>query len=128
MRVLRTYKVGPSLLIMLRRKRKHLRLNTNDISGPITLQDAPDVSNSSVSQMNSSSARGISNKIPTSSLPQIIEQRTWENEQLRQELLHQQRKHAIGMYLLEEVKLAVESLQKALDHFERCNVEIESET
>jgi hypothetical protein len=37
--------------------------------------------------------------MPTPSLSQIIEQRTWENGQLRQELAYQQRKHEASMLL-----------------------------
>jgi hypothetical protein len=64
-------------------------------------------------------------KMPTPSLSQLIEQRTWENGQLRQELAYQQRKHSASMYLLEEVRLVVASLQQALDNFQRLNAEPE---
>jgi hypothetical protein len=53
-------------------------------------------------------------KLPATSLSQMIEQRTWENEQLRKELIYQPKKHGVSMYLLDEVRLVVESLQKAL--------------
>jgi len=67
------------------------------------------------------------NKLPANSLSQMIEQRTWENEQLRKELIYQQKKHGISMYLLDEVRIVVESLQKALENFQQCNTEIENE-
>ena len=57
----------------------------------------------------------------------MIEQRTWENEQLRKELVYQRRKHGASVYLLEEVKLAVESLQKALVNFQQCHEDIEND-
>jgi hypothetical protein len=64
-------------------------------------------------------------KIPAPRLSQMIEQRTWENGQLRQELAYHQRKHAASMYLLEEVRVVAESLQQALANFQRLNEETE---
>ena len=61
-------------------------------------------------------------KTPTS-LSFIMEQKTWENAQLRNELKYHQRKHGASMYLLQEVKLVVESLQKALVNFQKLNTE-----
>ena len=69
----------------------------------------------------------VAKKISTPNISQMIERRTCENEQLRKELNYQQKKHGMSMYLLEEVKLVVESLQKALENFQQCNVEIENE-
>ena len=66
-------------------------------------------------------------KWPTPSLTQIIEQKTWENGQLRQELAYQQRKHGASMYLLGEVRLVVESLQHALHNFQKLNTESEDD-
>ena len=66
-------------------------------------------------------------KITSPNLSQMIEQRTWENDQLRKELIYQQRKHGISVYLLEEVRLVVDSLQKALQNFQQQNNEIENE-
>jgi hypothetical protein len=41
----------------------------------------------------------------------IIEQHiTWENEQLKHELKYQRRKHSPSIYLLEEVRLVVNTL------------------
>jgi hypothetical protein len=65
--------------------------------------------------------------MPTPSLSKIIEQRTWENGQLRQELAHHQRKYGASLYLLEEVKRAVDSLQQALINFQRLNTELGDE-
>lgn len=65
--------------------------------------------------------------MPTPSLPKIIEQRTWENGQLRQELAYQQRKNRASIYLLEEVKQVVESLQQALVDFQKLNRVVEEE-
>ena len=66
-------------------------------------------------------------KLPTPSLSQIIEQRTWENGRLRQELAYQQKKYGASMYLLEEVKLVVASLQQALVNFQTLSTEFEDE-
>jgi hypothetical protein len=66
-------------------------------------------------------------KMPTPSLSQMIEQRTWENGQLRQELAYRQRKHGASMYLLEEVRLVVESLQQALLTFQKLNTDLEGD-
>ena len=67
-------------------------------------------------------------RMPSPNLSQMVEQRTWENGQLRQELMYQQRKHGASMYFLEEVRLAVESLQQALVNFEKLDTEIENES
>ena len=67
-------------------------------------------------------------RMPSPSLSQMVERRTSENGQLMQELMYQQRKHGTSMYFLEEVKLAVESLQQALMHFQKLNTEIENES
>ena len=64
-------------------------------------------------------------KIPAPRLSQMIEQRTWENGQLRNELAYHQRKHAASVYLLEEVRVVVESLHQALANFQRLNEETE---
>lgn len=66
-------------------------------------------------------------KMPTPNLSQIIEQKTWENGQLRQELAYQQRKHGASMYLLEEVRLVVETLQQTLLNFQKLNTEFEDD-
>jgi hypothetical protein len=63
-------------------------------------------------------------RTPTPSLTQIVEQKTWENGQLRQDL---ERKHSASLYLLEEVKLVVESLQQAILNFQRLNTELEDD-
>ena len=67
-------------------------------------------------------------RMPSSSLSQMIEQRIWENGQLRQELMYQQRKNGASMYFVEEVRLAIGSLQKALANFQKLNTEIENES
>lgn len=67
-------------------------------------------------------------RIPSPSLSQMIERRTWENGQLREELSYQKRKNGASMYFLEEVRLAVESLQQALVNFQNLNTEIENES
>ena len=64
-------------------------------------------------------------KMPAPRLSQVIEQRTWENGQLRNELAYHQRKHAASVYLLEEVRVVIESLQQALANFQRLNEETE---
>ena len=64
-------------------------------------------------------------KMPAPRLSQMIEQRTWENGQLRNELAYHQRKHTASVYLLEEVRVVVESLHQALANFQRLNEETE---
>jgi hypothetical protein len=64
-------------------------------------------------------------KMPAPRLSQTIEQRTWENGQLRNELAYHQRKHAASVYLLEEVRVVVESLHQALANFQRLNEDTE---
>ena len=64
-------------------------------------------------------------KMPAPRLSQMIEQRTWENGQLRNELAYHQRKHAASVYLLEEVRVVVESLHQALANFQRLNEDTE---
>ena len=61
-------------------------------------------------------------------LAKILEQRTWENGQLRQDLLYQQRKNRASMYLLEEVRRVTESLQLVLVNFEKLGRETEEES
>ncbi|KAI9855643.1 MAG: hypothetical protein M1813_009689 [Trichoglossum hirsutum] len=68
-----------------------------------------------------------SKNIPTPSLSQIIEQKTWENGQLRQELAYQHRKHGAGMYFLEEVRSVVVNLQQVIINFQKLQEEIEDE-
>jgi hypothetical protein len=67
-------------------------------------------------------------KMPAPDMSIIMEQRTWENAQLRKELAYQQRKHGASMYLLEEVKLVMETLQQALVNFQKLNTELEDGT
>lgn len=66
-------------------------------------------------------------KMHIDNLSGMIERRTWENGQLRHELQYQQRKHGASVFLLEQVRLAVESLQEALGTFERMNGDIEQD-
>ena len=61
--------------------------------------------------------------MPTPSLSKIIEQRTWENGQLRQELAYHQRKNAASVYLLEEVRHVVDFLQQAMVSFQKLSRE-----
>ncbi|KAI3573899.1 hypothetical protein IWW34DRAFT_634132 [Fusarium oxysporum f. sp. albedinis] len=65
--------------------------------------------------------------LPTPSLSKIIEQRTWENGRLRQELAYQQRKNGASIYLLEEVKNIIYSLQQALLSFQKLSRELGDE-
>ncbi|KIV98393.1 uncharacterized protein PV09_09776 [Verruconis gallopava] len=66
-------------------------------------------------------------KMPTPDISIIQQQREWENTQLRNELQYQRRKHGASMYLLEEVRLVVKSLQEALVNFEKLNSAFEDE-
>ena len=111
---------------MLRQKRTkfHLlpnSLNNSDSTVDFHGQEAPERVEAA------SDIPPAARKIPQPNLSQMIEQRTWENDQLRKELIYQQRKHGLSVYLLEEVKLVVDSLQKALQNFQQRNTEIESE-
>lgn len=69
----------------------------------------------------------LAKKMPTLDISIIQEQREWENAQLRRELQYQRRKHGASMYLLEEVRLVVKSLQEALVNFEKLSSEFEDE-
>jgi hypothetical protein len=66
-------------------------------------------------------------KMPTPDISIIQQQREWENAQLRKELQYQRRQHGASMYLLEEVRLVVASLQEALENFQKLNSEVEAE-
>ncbi|KAH8722827.1 hypothetical protein GQ44DRAFT_774615 [Phaeosphaeriaceae sp. PMI808] len=66
-------------------------------------------------------------KMPTPDISIIQQQREWENAQLRKELQYQRRKHGASMYLLEEVRLVIDSLQEALLNFQKLNSEFEDE-
>ena len=69
----------------------------------------------------------LAKKMPTPDISIIQQQREWENAQLRQELQYQRRKHGASMYLLEEVRLVVDSLQQALVNFQKLNSEFEDD-
>lgn len=64
-------------------------------------------------------------KMHNQNLSGMIEQRTWENAQLRHELQYQKHKHGASVLLLEQVRGAVESLQQVLVAFERMSADIE---
>jgi len=115
---------------MLKHKRTNIRLLPNpNLSPSLTAVDAEIARNqgSSVAIEATQENLQAAKKMPTPSLSQIIEQRTWENGQLRQELAYQQRKHGASMYLLEEVKLVVTTLQQALVNFQKLSTEFEDE-
>ncbi|KAF2803675.1 uncharacterized protein BDZ99DRAFT_547025 [Mytilinidion resinicola] len=98
---------------MLKNKRtKHRLLLSSDRPPALTAIDTEIDRNqgSSVAIEATQAKMQAAKKMPTPSLSQLIEQRTWENGQLRQELAYQQRKHSASMYLLEEVRLVVASL------------------
>ena|SRR3569833_16231 len=59
--------------------------------------------------------------MPANNLLEILEQRTWENGQLRQDLAKQQAKNQSCKYLLGQVKLAMEALQEAVVSFQILN-------
>jgi hypothetical protein len=97
-------------------------LRHKNARNPLQKSDAPSVPGTSEKEiarnqgpsitMDSSLERPpLARTTPTPGLGQRIEQKTWENDQLRQKLELEQRKY---LYLLEEVKLVVESLQHAL--------------
>ena len=66
-------------------------------------------------------------KMPTPDISIIEQQRAWENTQLNMELRYQRRKHGASMYLLEEVRLVVKTLQEALVNFQKLSAEFEDE-
>jgi hypothetical protein len=68
-----------------------------------------------------------SKTMPTLSLTEMVEQRTRENRQLRRELAYQHRKQGASIYFLEEVRIAVDSLQEAVIRFQKLHKEIENE-
>ena len=113
---------------MLRHKRAKLRLQPSSIGAPIPDTIETGGLSDPVRIEQATEVRQAAKKIPNSGLSQMIEQRTWENEQLRKELVYQQRKHGASVYLMEEVKLAVESLQKALVNFQQYYAEIEKDS
>jgi hypothetical protein len=106
---------------MLRHRRRKFRVSPDDTHIDARNQEIP----AKIDEI--TPLPQAAEKLPATSLSQMIEQRTWENDQLRRELIYQQKKHGISMYLLEEVSLVVESLQKALKNFQQCNTEIEHE-
>jgi len=66
-------------------------------------------------------------RLPITSISETIEQKTRENGQLRQELAYEKRKSKSSIYLLEEVKLVVASLQQAIITFQKLNRNMEGE-
>ncbi|KAI9767638.1 MAG: hypothetical protein M1840_005509 [Geoglossum simile] len=68
-----------------------------------------------------------SKTIPALNLTEMVEQRTRENSQLRRELAYQHRKQGASIYFLEEVRIAVDSLQEAVIRFQDLRKEIENE-
>ena len=65
---------------------------------------------------------------PTPSLSQIIEQKTYAEGRLRQELAYFRRKHEAAVYLLEEVQLVYKALQQALANFSSLDDEADADT
>jgi hypothetical protein len=120
---------------MLRTKRTHIKLLQNRDKPPELTPIDTEIAQhqgSSVAIEATQERLQASKNLPTPSLSRIIEQRTWENGRLRQELAYQQKKNGASMYLLEEVKNTIESLQQALVNFQRLNrmeddVEVTSE-
>lgn len=114
---------------------KHKRTNIRPLPTPSDAPPKPTAVDAEIARNGGSSLAieatkersQASKNITTPSLSQIIEQRTWENGQLRQELLYEQRRHGASMYLLEEVKMAVKSLQQALINFQQIHMEVENE-
>jgi hypothetical protein len=115
---------------------KHKRTNIRPLPAPSDAPPTPTAVDAEIARNGGSSvaieatkerSQAFKNN-PTPSLSQIIEQRTWENGQLRQELLYQQRRHGASMYLLEEVKMAAKSLQQALINFQQIHMDAENES
>jgi hypothetical protein len=117
---------------MFKHKRKKIRLLPNRPDGSLTysaleLEGTPKQNLVTPIDGTKGALYG-SKKMPIPNLEQMIEQRTWENGLLRQELTYQQRKHGASMYLLEEVRLAVQSLQEAMVNFQSLSAQIENES
>ncbi|GAB1319508.1 BZIP domain-containing protein [Madurella fahalii] len=111
----------------LRHKRTHLKLLQSRDDPPEPTPVDTEIARhqgSSVAIEATPERLQASKNLPTPSLSQIIEQRTWENGRLRQELAYQQRRNGASMYLLEEVKNAVDSLQQALVNFQKLSKEL----
>jgi hypothetical protein len=110
---------------MLRNKRTKFRLRADNFNN----SNFSDHHNREVAEKVEEAPEHLpaARKIPQPNLSQMIEQRTWENDQLRKELKYLQRKHGLSVYLLEEVKLVVNSLEKAIRNFEQQGTEIEQE-
>jgi hypothetical protein len=114
---------------------KHKRTNIRPLPAPSDAPPKPTAVDAEIARSGGSSVAieatkersQASKNITTPSLSQIIEQRTRENGQLRQELLYEQRRHSASMYLLEEVKMGVKSLQQALINFQQIYMEVENE-
>lgn len=72
-----------------------------------------------------------SKKMPRPNFSQLIEQKTWENDQLRRELEQERERYRASyrarMYIAAEAGRVVESLQQALRNFEQLNKEIEKD-
>ena len=101
-------------------------LNLLPLSITVPIKSDHKKDNSSTLEVNTKTLQ-TAKKISASSLTQIVEQRTWENNQLRQELAYQQKKHGASMYLFTEMQTAIKALQQALYNFQRSNIEIEKE-
>ena len=116
-------------LVMLRRKRTKgpFRPSITHIPLVPTAAEAEmaSCSGSTVADEAALESTQATMKMPAPRLSQMIEQRTWENGQLRNELAYHQRKHAASVYLLEEVRVVVESLHQALANFQRLNEDTE---
>ena len=63
-------------------------------------------------------------KIPTFNLTQMIKQKTWKNDELRQKL---QREHGASIYLIEKIRLIVESLEQILLKFQKLSTEFKNQ-
>jgi hypothetical protein len=115
---------------MVRRNKPKIQLVPNvHTRPPLTATDAKIAQNHGYSAVVEPNPERIqaAKKMPAPSLTHLIEQKTWENEQLRQELAYQQRKNGPSMYLLEEVRLVVASLQQAISNVQAQNDELEDD-
>ena len=73
------------------------------------------------------SKESAAKRIPRPDLAQMIEAETFQNCWLRQELANLRRKQGATMYLMEEAKLTMESLQRALVNFHSLMEKVEKE-
>lgn len=99
--------------------------------GDVIGEEAIRKKESSISTEEFSSKMGELKQMAVPNLPQLIDQKTWENDQLRQELDKERDRyrasHRSRTYIAAEASQLVKSLQQVLLNFQELQKEIESE-